>query len=239
MEAYSYKNGKDGRFWTIDSEESALVMNYGKTGAIGRFQLREFASSNECEKEKKRRIASKIKEGYAPIRGFDRDSRCYFDDPKYGLHLLTSHPKFRNHFSDEIYYSSLKEEAPFGSQEGSSVLSKIEDAIRREKNFSFSAFPRQCVEKHWGMKYSPAEDTDRETVKRLVEENGTALAHSDFATYASAFAQIKISGRVDSDLKRRALWALKRLSLAAEILNWKSGENIMSLDKMARDLESF
>ncbi|MDR2072844.1 MAG: WGR domain-containing protein [Spirochaetaceae bacterium] len=239
MEAYSYKDGKDGKFWVIEGGETALVVNYGKTGAIGRFQLREFANSTDCNKEKQRRIASKLKEGYEPMRGFDRNSRYYFDDPKYGLHPLTSHPKFRGHFKDELYYSSLKEEAPFGSQEGSSVLSKIEDAIRRERDFSFSAFPRRCVEKYWGMKYSPAEDTDRETVQGLVEENGTGVAHSDFVTYASAFAQIKISGRVDSDLKRRALRALKRLSLAAEILNWKSGENIMSLDKMARDLESF
>ncbi|MDR2210134.1 MAG: WGR domain-containing protein [Spirochaetaceae bacterium] len=239
MEAYLYKDGGSRKFWVIDSEGTALVINYGKAGTIGCFQLREFANPQECDKKKQELAAAKVRAGYGPMKDFDQNSRCYFDDPKYGLHPLTSHPKFRRHFNDEIYYSSLKKEAPFGTQEGSNVLSKIEESIRREKDFNFSGFPLKCVEKYWGIKYYPAEDADPETVKRIVKEDETAMTRSDFVTYASAFAQIKISGRVDPDLKRRALRSLKRLSLAAKILEWRSGENIMSLDKMAQDLERF
>jgi uncharacterized protein YfeS len=218
MQAYRYKDDKSDKFWTIDRAGADCAVNYGKTGTVGKFQVKEFASPEECEKEAKKLIASKLKKGYLPYEDFDPDSRLYFDDDETGLHPLTSHPKFRAHFTDEIYYNCFDEETPFGSDEGSDTLAAIEEYMRKGKAFDFAAFPKKLIETDWDMTYIPADDLSRKTVERLAREDEMNLTQSDMVTCAVAFAQIKITGRVDAGLKQRALNAMRRSELIDDIL---------------------
>jgi len=55
------------------------------------------------------------------------DKQLYFDNDEDGLNILTSHPVFRQFFSDDLYYDCANEEAPFGNDEGSDTLYELQD----------------------------------------------------------------------------------------------------------------
>jgi len=243
-EAYRYRDDKSDKFWRIEYAGSALAVNYGKTGTIGVYKVKEFDSEAACEKEVKKLTASKVKKDYQPYHEFDADKHFYFDDPDVGIHPLTSHPEFRAHFNDELYYDCADEEAPFGSDDGADALARIEEDFRRSNfyDYDFTAFPQKLVESYWGMGYLPAADISREAVKSLLstEDGKMNLTTGDMVTYATAFAQIKITGRVGAELKTMALNAMKRLQIAAEILEWNTtGQPSEITSKMTGDLEQF
>lgn len=240
MEAYRYKDDKSDKFWRIEYAESAFAVNYGKTGTIGKYQIKEFDSAEECKKEANKLIASKKKKGYELYSEFDTNNHFYLDDEEIGLHLLTSHPKFRENFTDEFYYDCVDEEAPFGSDEGSDTLAQIGEDLRKNKTFDFVAFPKKLVETYWDMTYLPAEDISLESVEQLVKEDEMNLTQSDMVTYATAFAQIKITGQIDAKLKMQALNAMKRIGIVAELLEWNTtGKPSEIGTKMISDLERF
>ncbi|MDR3296291.1 MAG: WGR domain-containing protein [Clostridiales Family XIII bacterium] len=240
IEAYRYQDEKSDKFWRIEFSGSALAVNYGKTGTIGKYQIKEFDDGEACEKEAEKLIASKLKKGYWVFEEFDPDKRLYFDDEEADLHPLTSHPKFRAHFTDELYYDCGDEEAPFGSDEGSDTLAQIAEDIRKSKTFDFAAFPKKVVETYWDMTYVPATDLSREAVEQLVKSDKGNLTQSDMVTYATAFAQIKITGRIGADLKAAALNAIKRMEITADVLKWnETGKPSEIALQMIRDLEAF
>ena len=108
-----YTDPKSDKFWRIETQGSQFVVNYGKYGTNGRYEIKEFDSPEECEKQAQKLAAAKQKKGYAPAE-LPAD-HLYFDDEEYGLNPLTSHPIFRQYFADEaVYYSECDEETAFG-----------------------------------------------------------------------------------------------------------------------------
>ena len=80
----------------------------------------------------------------------------------------------------------------------------------------------------------------REAVEALVKSDEMNLTQSDMVTYATAFAQIKITGQIDAGLKTAAINAMKRMEIAAEILEWNTtGQPSEIAEKMISDLERF
>lgn len=239
-EAYRYKDDKSDKFWRIEYSDSAFAVNYGKTGTTGKYQVKEFESAEECKKEAEKLISSKKKKGYELYSEFDANNHWYLDDEEIGIHPLTSHPNFRKSFNDELYYDCVEEEAPFGSDEGSDTLAQIAEDLRKIKTFDFTIFPKKLVEEYWDMTFLPAEDVSIENVKHLVETNEMDLTQSDMVTYATAFAQIKITGKIDEILKKLALNAMKRMAIVAKLLEWNAtGEPSEIGTKMISDLEQF
>ena len=240
MKAYRFQDAKSDKFWVIDWAGPNCAVNYGKTGSIGTYRVKEFASDVECEKEAGKLIASKLKKGYRPFETFDPDNHFYFDDEETGLHPLTSHPEFRASFADDLYYDCGDEEAPFGSDEGSDTLGHIQEDMRKSKSFDFVSFPRKLVTVYWDLTYLPAIDISREAVEQLARNDEMNLTQSDMVTYATAFAQIKITGRVDAALKALALNAMRRMGITAEIAGWNTtGHPSEIMSRMIADLEKF
>ncbi|KAF2509126.1 WGR domain-containing protein [Flavobacterium foetidum] len=240
MEAYRYNDGKSDKFWRIEHDESAFAVNYGKTGTTGKYQIKEFESAADCQKEATKLIDSKKKKGYKLYPEFDCNNHYYFDDEEIGLHPLTSHPKFRTHFTEAFYYSCFDEETPFGSDEGSDTLAQIVEDLRKSKTFDFATFPKKMIEEYWDMTYLPAEDISHENIQELLKTDEMNLTQCDMVTYATAFAQIKITGKIDSRLKELAVNAMKRMEIIAEILKWNtSGKPSEIGTKMISELEQF
>ena len=240
MKEYRYNDNKSDKFWRIEYIDSNILVNYGKTGTIGKFQMKEFDSTEECEKEANKLITSKIKKGYNLFPDFNVNNCFYFDDDEIGLHLLTSHPKFRENFTEDFYFDCGDEEAPFGSDEGSDTLSQIEEDLRKSKDFSFTTFPKKLIETYWGMTYIPANDLSLHSIEELVKTDEMNVTQSDMVTYATAFAQIKITGQIDDELKTTALNAMKRLEIVAQLLKWNTtGKPSEIGTKMIADLEHF
>ncbi|MDR2529750.1 MAG: WGR domain-containing protein [Synergistaceae bacterium] len=238
MEAYRFQDRMSDKFWRIEYAGAALAVNYGKIGTIGRYQVKEFGSKELCEKEVKKLTLAKLKKGYQPFAEFDPNGHFYLDDKETGLHPLTSHPRFRACFTEEFYYDCVDEETPFGSDEGSDTLGQIAEGVRKDKSLNFASFPSKIVETYWGMTYLPAFDISWEAVKKLTETDKTNLTQSNMVTYATAFAQIKITGRLDAALKVLALNAMRRTEITAEILGWSARPSEV-MEKMIADLEAF
>jgi len=243
--AFRYVDEKSDKFWRVEYADDSLVVNYGKTGSIGKYQVKEFDSEDECEKEAKKLIASKLKKGYKPYLEFDPNTHIFLNDPEVGLHRLTSHPKFREHFSDHLYYDCTDEFAPFGSDEGDTSLYEVEDdlkrAVKEGTGFHFILMVKNMIESDLGGAY-PTDDNSREVVEAMLKTNSIDdMINCDMTLYSTAFAQIKTMGWIDAELKQLALNAMKRMAVAFEI----SGEDYLqemveeTQTKMISDLEGF
>lgn len=240
--AFEFINEKSQKFWWIETLENKFVVNYGKIDSIGKYEIKEWESVEECEKQATKLINSKIRKGYEEIKSFDFENHYYFDDMEYDIDFLTSHPNFREHFTDEdIYCNCGDEETPFGNDTGNDTLHILEERLRKNKDFNFVEFPKYLVEKEWEMEFvEPTPITDEKTFQeelKLQEGSFTReriISLSDEVVIATAFAQIKITGRIDEELKEKALLSLKRV----ELINKSYGESEIN-KKLYEDLESF
>lgn len=234
--AYTYEDGKSNRFWWIDYSGCDFVVNYGKIGFAGKYEIKSFDSEEQCAKQAEKLIAQKLKKGYTPEDHFDFINHFYFDDEEMGLHPKTSHPNFVEHFIDDFYYDSMEEAAPFGSDEGSDVFSILTENLRNKRQLNFADFPKFIIEHEWDMKYVPVSSLIEDEVKKLAQVDEKYMIQSDMVTYAVAFGQIKIAGRIDTQLKQCAIDAMKRIEVLSKIMNWRDSE---ILRKMIEDLSSF
>jgi len=137
------------KFWRIETLGSGLLVNDENSSTSGRYQIKEFASPEACEAQSHKLHQGKLKKGYVDFP-FDYDNHRYFDDEEIGLHRLSSRPRFVTHFNGDVYYDCGKEEAPFGSDEGSDALRELADALRSQKNLNVLQFHRWLIEEQWG-----------------------------------------------------------------------------------------
>ncbi len=221
-----------------------MMVNYGKTGTTGKYEIKEFETNEDCEKEALKLINSKKKKGYKEFPEFNRENRYYFDDEECGLNPLTSHPVFRKYFSDDIYYDCGDEEAPFGSDEGNDALYELQEAIQKKKKIDFFDFPRVIIEEIWEMCYLAPnpEQTDEELkTQAKLKFDGLSgdqiILQSDQVILATAFGQIKITGKIDKNLLELALKSLNRIDrLNRLIWNWNKEESTYYIETMRKDL---
>lgn len=174
-----FADDKSDRFWWVESQNNEFVLNWGKMGTSGRYQIKEYDTDEECEKEILKLIAQKKKKGYQDFGQFDFIDHFYFDDEEIGLHPLTSHPAFRAHFVEDFYYDCVDEEAPFGSDEGSDTLSDMQSVVRKKGLFDFSLYPKSLIENEWGMKYIPVLQLNEADVSEILEKDEMNLIQSD------------------------------------------------------------
>lgn len=234
-QAFIFCDEKSDKFWTIDYSGLDLCVHYGKTGTIGKYEIKEFDDVAACEKEAKRLIASKLKKGYREEAAFDFEDCIYVDDDEIGLHPKTSHPHFVAHFTADFYYDCADEETPFGSDEGSDCLYSIEERLRKNPKLDFSAVSCAIIEKDWGMCYLPADDLSPEKVAQLAKKQQMDMQQSDMVTYAAAFAQIKTTGKLNAGLKQQALNAIQRYAMV-----YNEGGRLTEIQQtMYEDLCSF
>jgi len=239
--AFIYQDEKSNKFWAIDYNETELCVHYGKVGAIGKYEIKEFDTEEDCIKEAQKLIASKKKKGYAEYETFNFEECIYIDDMEYGLNIKTSHPRFVKHFTEKFYYDCTDEESPFGSDTGSDTLSSIEEKLRGKKDFDFSTYPKWVVEIEFDMNYIPAELEDMHKIKAITDitNDEQDMLDSDRVTYATAFAQIKTTGKLNSDLKQMALNSLKRHAIMMDKNGEFGGKLTETQQQMYDDLLSF
>lgn len=232
--AFVYKDEKSHKFWTIDYSGSDFAVNYGKYGNAGKYEIKEFDSEEECIREAEKLIRSKLKKGYVEDPAFDFDNRLYFDDEEeIGLHPKTSHPRFTGHFTEDFYYDCSDEEAPFGSDEGHDTLSHFFESMRKNRDLDVEDFPRALIEDNWDMQYLPADTLDEEVVRALMRDKEMDMIQSDMVTYATAFACVKVTGRLSASLRERAIYAIRRLAMMMGY------ELTPTQNRMIADLSSF
>ncbi len=219
--AFIFQDAKSNKFWAIETIDNELCVHYGKIGTIGKYEIKEFDSDAECQKQAEKLIASKTKKGYTEDTGFDYNACIYIDSEDFGPHPLTSHPSYRALVAHEedFFYSQMDEESPFGSDEGSDTLWNLSDMLRKKPELDFSSYPKYQTERDGSMKYITPDDSlnNWENIEQI---------ESDMSTIATAFAQIKMTGKLNADLKEIALKAIKRM------LHEKDGEALTETGKL-------
>lgn len=101
----------------------------------------------------------------------------------------------------------------------------------------FSALPNTLTVRsnHCINLLSFADSLEAEEIKDLDAQRIFDMTQSDIVTYATAFAQIKMTGSISSGLKERGIKAIKRVSLL-EGMPWTESK---IRRKMIDDLQSF
>lgn len=167
----------------------------------------------------------------------ENTGEIYLDDEEEGLSKETSHPNFVNHFTEDFYYDCGDEEAPFGNDNGADTLYELEDLIKSgDYKGKFLTFPKKIVSDIWDLNYLEPENFDKEKIKKLIEDDEYSLVATDQVIIAVALGEIKILGKIEPELKKTALNAMKRQKIVFEMLGYDgSGE----YDQIMKDLESF
>ena len=240
-QAFIYTDDKSQKFWIIDSAGNDIMVNFGKLGTNGRFQITEYADETECQKAADKLILQKTKKGYKPASDFNFIDRFYFDNEEYGLHCKTSHPHFVRYLNNDFYYDCGDEEAPFGSDEGSDVLYELEQAFRKNADLDTLTFPQKLICEYWGMDYLPPQiDQTAESIAELCKQQETEVYQSDKVIIATAFGSIKITGRLKPELQQLALLAIQRLDVLAQLFGWCAVNTRSEISRqMADDLQRF
>ena len=161
----------------------------------------------------------------------------YFDDEEIGTDRKTSHPNFVEAFNDNFYYDCTDEEAPFGNDNGADTLYELEDYYRNGNyDEKITLFPKRIVMDIWDLKYVNYDSFDRKVIQELINKDNYSLFATDQVTVAVALGEIKITGKIDPELKIMALNAIKRQKIIFDILGYGVSE---TYDKIEKDLEKF
>src|SRR5689334_10964123 len=64
-----FEEGNSSKFWRARVEGKTLYVNYGKIGATGQTQVKEFPSADGAQKEFDKLVREKRKKGYADAGG--------------------------------------------------------------------------------------------------------------------------------------------------------------------------
>ena len=139
----------------------------------------------------------------------------YFDDPEEGLDRATSHPAFMQLAPEDFYYDQADDFSPFGSDDGHDTLSALQDWYREGAHPSATGMDfLQSLLASWDFPI-PADmltQSDAAKTQWLAQGmNDSWMASVCRARVATAFGQIKISGRVDAAVREQGLLALDNL----------------------------
>lgn len=136
----------------------------------------------------------------------------YFDDPEEGLARQTSHPRFRALAQDDFYYDCGDDFSPFGNDDGADILSYLEELYQDGgTSDQVPVFIADLIE-GWDFGVPPG----------LIEADEAALTawlaqehmHERYlqavcnAHVATAFGQLKISGKILPEIRTGALASL-------------------------------
>lgn len=139
-------------------------------------------------------------------------SKFYYDDPDGDLlSKETSHPNFVKLLTSEFYYDCTDEFSPFGNDDGADVLINLEDWYRENGPLKKPLkFLKPYVEHHLGLKSKYIELTDIKKILKINAGSEFIFNSIDSAIIATGFAQYKIEGQIQPDLKALVLLALER-----------------------------
>lgn len=239
--------GKSKQYWQITVVDEFCAIHFGKVGATGTWQLLENLDEDSAAESAADLIKAKQRAGFVTDTGFDPAAVRYFDDPEFGPHRLTSHPKFNEHFSDELYQDSPNEQSPFGSDDGADTLHDLQDALQADTGLDLLVFPEQLVTHRWEMQYHPPTADDEGDYWSIGGPGAT-----DQAIVATVFGAVKVTGKLSPELKALGLQSLRRWQRLGTVGDGATpagdsgngdidgvDSTLPGLARMTRDLETF
>jgi uncharacterized protein YfeS len=130
-----------------------------------------------------------------------------------------SHPRARDALVDAFFWDAGDPTGPFGDETGQEVLEAFRAFRAEEPRGAPLALLGELLEA-WEVADGSWDVVDPDEVQDLGADDELGLLVRDEAILALAFAQIIVEGRVDPEVRRRALLALVRQGLPALIHGW-------------------
>jgi uncharacterized protein YfeS len=137
----------------------------------------------------------------------------YFDDPETGLSRETSHPRFVELAPEDFYYDCVDDFSPFGSDDGNDTLSALEEWYRDGgDDGQVSTFLNELLEDwDFGLPGNLIR-ADAEAIEKWLaidDMHENYLQAECRARVATAFGQLKITGRIAPDILDESLAAIR------------------------------
>jgi uncharacterized protein YfeS len=139
-------------------------------------------------------------------------------DPE-DLSRKDAHPRAREVLTDAFFWDASDPCGPFGDETGREVLESFRDFRIEEPRGNPIALLGQLLEE-WEIADAHWDAVDADEVQAIGADDELGLLLRDEAILALAFAQIIVEGRVDLEVRRRAMLALVRQGLPALIHGW-------------------
>jgi len=127
---------------------------------------------------------------------------------KLGIDWSQYHPSARELLDDPFYWDSVDEYAPHGNDTGADLLETFRDWRSRHAGVPASRF-LPLMFKRWNYTTSVAE-LHGKPLSQWDDGDELMLEVIDEANIAIAFAQMKLEGRCDDDLREAALLSIER-----------------------------
>jgi len=129
-----------------------------------------------------------------------------------------AHPRALEALTDEFFWDASDPCGPFGNETGLDVLAALEDRVDEPEGGPLALLDEllakwEIANDHWDL-------VEADLVQDVGEEDELGLLTRDEAIIALAFAQIVFEGRVDAEVRRRAMLALARQALPALLHGW-------------------
>ncbi|HEY0098594.1 MAG TPA: hypothetical protein VGB76_06535 [Pyrinomonadaceae bacterium] len=146
-----------------------------------------------------------------------------------------SHPRAAQLLTDEFFWDCVDENTPFGNDTGADALAFFREWRRAHPHTNAPEFLAEILGEVSEVPDAHRDAVEPERVQELLAESEYDVSVLDDTVIAVAFGQIVLEGRVDAEIKRRALLALQRQASPAVIRHrgWvSSAERIERLERM-------
>jgi uncharacterized protein YfeS len=144
-----------------------------------------------------------------------------------------AHPKAREALTDAFFWDTEDAGSPLGGDTGRDVLDALRDARDADPQGNIIAVLDEILA-GWEVANDSWDVVSESEVQAIGEDDEFSLLTRDEAILALAFAQIVVEGRVDAEVRRRALLALTRQTLPALLHGWgdKRLERALRVERM-------
>jgi uncharacterized protein YfeS len=156
------------------------------------------------------------------------------EDPQpHELAREDAHPKAIEALTDAFFWDPNDLNSPLGGDTARDVLEALRDAVEATPRGRVLAVLDEILAR-WEVANDSWDVVSEAEVQAIGEDDEFSLLTRDEAILALAFAQIFVEGRVDAEVRRRALLALTRQSLPALLHGWgdKRLERALRVEKM-------
>ena len=139
--------------------------------------------------------------------------------PEVELAREDSHPRAQEALADAFFWDPSDPCSPFGNETGQEVLEAFRDFRVEEPRGNPLALLGDLLAR-WEVADEAWDVVEPDEVQAIGADDELGLLLRDEVVIALAFAQIVVDGRVEPEVRRRALVALTRQSLPALIHGW-------------------
>jgi uncharacterized protein YfeS len=130
-----------------------------------------------------------------------------------------AHPKARAALTDAFFWDTTDACAPFGDETGREVLEALRDLRDEDPRGDALALLDELLDR-WEIARGSWDVVEEAEVMALGADDELGLLVRDEAILALAFGELIVSGRVEPEVRRRAVLALTRQALPALLHGW-------------------